>query len=95
MPVAVHAAATQDFVRADGESLTMLSAAAFSLIYHTVTDPHGLKFEKISDAIDDINVAKLKAASDAYEESQFDSDKNKDAFRQFVDSNESSKRFYR
>lgn len=59
-------------------------------------DPHGRKFEAISDAVDAINVAKLQAkdADNAYEESQFDKDQNKAAFRQFVDENESSKRFY-
>ena len=59
----------------------------------TAADPKGLKFEKISDAVDDINVAKLKA-SDAYDQSEFDSEKDKAGFRQFVDTNESSRRFY-
>jgi hypothetical protein len=59
----------------------------------TLADPKGLKFEKISDAVDDINVAKLKA-SDAYGQSEFDSEKDKAGFRQFVDTNESSRRFY-
>ncbi|WVW83256.1 hypothetical protein I302_105275 [Kwoniella bestiolae CBS 10118] len=59
-------------------------------------DPKGTKFDAISDAVDDINVAKLKAmaADNAYDESVFDSDKDKATFRQFVDSNESSRRFY-
>jgi inositol oxygenase len=56
-------------------------------------DPAGLKFEKISDAVDDINVAKLKQ-KEAYDESEFDAEKDKAGFRQFVDSNESSRRFY-
>ncbi|GFZ47666.1 hypothetical protein JCM24511_05412 [Saitozyma sp. JCM 24511] len=59
-------------------------------------DPKGLKFEKISDAVDDINVAKLKAKAeaDAYAQSEFDASKDKETFRQFVDSNESSRQFY-
>lgn len=59
-------------------------------------DPAGTKFDTISDAVDDINVAKLKAQhkDNAYEESKFDSEKEKETFRQFVDSNESSRRFY-
>lgn len=59
-------------------------------------DPTGTKFDTISDVVDDINVAKLKAQKkdNAYDESQFDSEKDKATFRQFVDSNESSRRFY-
>jgi inositol oxygenase len=45
--------------------------------------------------VDDINVAKLKQKqSEAYDASEFDADKEKAGFRQFVDSNESSRRFY-
>lgn len=44
--------------------------------------------------IDDINVAKLKHNDTAYDQSAFDSEKDKAGFRQFVDTNESSKRFY-
>jgi inositol oxygenase len=49
-----------------------------------------------SNAVDDINVAKLKAKADAdaYAQSEFDASKDKETFRQFVDSNESSRRFY-
>lgn len=59
-------------------------------------DPAGTKFDTISDAVDEINVAKLKAQhkDNAYDESKFDSEKDKANFRQFVDSNESSRRFY-
>lgn len=60
-------------------------------------DPKGLKFEATNDAIDAINVQKLLAANgddNAYDASQFDKDQDKAAFRQFVDENESSKRFY-
>ncbi|KIR96128.1 inositol oxygenase [Cryptococcus deuterogattii 2001/935-1] len=59
-------------------------------------DPTGTKFDTISDVVDDINVAKLKAQKkdNAYDESEFDSEKDKATFRQFVDSNESSRRFY-
>lgn len=61
-------------------------------------DPKGAKFESISDAVDDINVQKLlaaaKAKDNAYDQSEFDSSKEKETFRQFVDSNESSRRFY-
>lgn len=64
----------------------------------TPSDPHGANFESVSDAIDNINVAKLKAKEqrerDAYEASEFDAAKDKAGFRQFVDENESSKRFY-
>lgn len=64
-------------------------------------DPSGRKFEATNDAIDAINVAKLLAADkaqadadNAYDASQFDKEHDKAAFRQFVDENESSKRFY-
>lgn len=56
-------------------------------------DPKGKAFEQISDAVDNINIAKLKQ-SDTYDVSEFDSDKDKAGFRQFVDENESSRRFY-
>ena len=36
----------------------------------------------------------LAAKDNAYDESAFDSEKDKAAFRQFLDTNESSKRFY-
>lgn len=57
----------------------------------------------MSDAIDDINVAKLQAmkahpvveeVDSAYDASEFDAEKDKDTFRQFVDENEGSRRFY-
>lgn len=63
-------------------------------------DPDGAKFDAISDSVDAINVAKLQAKEDAQKEeeayaaAEFDKEKNKAAFRQFVDENESSKRFY-
>jgi inositol oxygenase len=59
-------------------------------------DPRGSKLETISDLVDDINVAKLKQrdTNNAYEDSAFDAGKDKAGFRQFVDSNESSRRFY-
>jgi inositol oxygenase len=47
--------------------------------------------------VDDINVAKLKSGENgdnAYDQSAFDQEKDKDTFRQFLDTNESSKRFY-
>lgn len=57
-------------------------------------DPTGATFDAISDAVDDINVAKFLKSSDAYDESEFDAEKDKAAFRQFVDENEGSRRFY-
>jgi inositol oxygenase len=41
-------------------------------------------------------VTKLKAQhkDNAYEESKFDSEKEKEVFRQFVDTNETSRNFY-
>lgn len=60
----------------------------------TNPDPRGAYFEHISDMVDDINVAKLKEKDNAYDESAFDSEKDKATFRQFVDSNLSSRRFY-
>lgn len=71
--------------------------ANFQLVAHSwLVDPKGTKFDYISDAVDEINVAKLKATDkdNAYDESAFDSEKDKATFRQFVDSNESSRRFY-
>lgn len=62
--------------------------------FRRADDPNGLAFERVSDAVDDINVAKLQATKDAYDDSTFDADKEKAGFRQFVDSNESSRRFY-
>ena len=45
--------------------------------------------------MDDINVQKYLAAKDStYDGSTFDAEKDKAGFRQFLDSNESSKRFY-
>jgi len=56
-------------------------------------DPTGAAFEAISDAVDDINVAKFKQ-SGAYDASEFDANKDKATFRQFVDENEQSRKFY-
>lgn len=59
-------------------------------------DPHGRALEAASDSVDEINIAILKAKqeADAYAQSQFDAEKNKDGFRQFVDENEGSRKFY-
>lgn len=59
-------------------------------------DPHGHALEAASDSVDEINIAILKARqeADAYAQSQFDAEKNKDGFRQFVDENEGSRKFY-
>ncbi|KAJ9115361.1 hypothetical protein QFC24_006976 [Naganishia onofrii] len=67
-------------------------------------DPHGLKFEAISDQVDEINVAKLLAKSnelptqeevDAYTAAVFDQEKDKATFRQYDESEDNTPRkFY-
>lgn len=57
-------------------------------------DPTGQRLDAISDAVDELNVQKFKAAhpelvaqeeseADAYAASQFDADKEKESFRQY------------
>jgi inositol oxygenase len=72
------------------------SGTCYTEIPLDASDPRGAYFEKISDLIDDINVAKLQQndADNAYDQSAFDSEMDKAGFRQFVDTNESSRRFY-
>ena len=67
-------------------------------------DPHGLKFEEISDQVDSINVAKLLAKSnelptqeevDAYTAAVFDQEKDKANFRQYDEAEDNGPRkFY-
>jgi inositol oxygenase len=98
--------AVQSFYRADGKlAHSRIMWIRLELIHDVrrSIDPHGLKLEEISDQVDNINVAKLLAKSeelpsqeeiDAYAAANFDKEKDKETFRQFVDSNESSRRFY-
>lgn len=66
-------------------------------------DPTGQKLDAVSDAVDDLNVRKFmvdhpeltkeQAEKDAYAQSEFDKDKQKESFRQYEE-NTGPFRFY-
>lgn len=60
-------------------------------------DRSGLALEEISDAIDEVNVlkARIKAERGIYEASKFDVDKDKTKFRQYKESTDRVKAFYK
>ncbi|TFY81901.1 hypothetical protein EWM64_g2104 [Hericium alpestre] len=55
----------------------------------------GREFDQVSDAVDDVNVLKLRLSDSWDETSKFDAEKDKTQFRQYEDACERVKNFYR
>lgn len=62
-----------------------------------ISDRDGLALEETSDAIDEVNVlkAQLRAERSIYDASEFDADKDKTKFRQYEESSDRVKAFYK
>ena len=66
------------------------------MVHQAPPTPDGKSLDEISDAVDHVNVLKAKAAASNWDDqSQFDSQKDKAAFRDYENACERVKTFYR